>query len=176
VVAATHRDLRVEVNHKRFRADLYYRLNVLRIAVPALRDRTGDIELLAAHFWQTFQPGVALPTSLVQHLAAQSWPGNVRELRNAVERAARVGWTPATPAAPAEQLTYQQAKERAVWAWERSWVEDLITANDGNLSRAARSAKMGRSHLREIAHRHGVAAGASLLDSADAESDPADSE
>jgi transcriptional regulator with GAF, ATPase, and Fis domain len=176
VVAASHRDLRVEVNEKRFRADLFYRLNVLRVTVPPLRERDGDIELLASHFWQMFRPEQPPPVSLFHHLASQRWPGNVRELRNAVERAAHLGWTvsPITAsvttsgtdpvAAPVEgrvpaageSLTYQQAKERAVRAWERGWIEDLIGAAGGNLSRAARAAKMGRSHVRELARRHGI--------------------
>jgi two-component system, NtrC family, response regulator GlrR len=173
IVAASHRDLRVEVNEKRFRADLFYRLNVLRVTVPPLREREGDIELLAAHFWRMFRPEQPPPPSLLRHLAGQSWPGNVRELRNAVERAAHLGWTSAAPSpvpapsVPTESLTYQQAKERAVWAWERGWVEQLITAAGGNLSRAARSAKMGRSHVRELAKRHGVVTRGATTDPAD---------
>ncbi|HEX4417916.1 MAG TPA: sigma 54-interacting transcriptional regulator [Kofleriaceae bacterium] len=161
VVAASHRELRSLVNDKRFRADLFYRLNVIRIAVPPLRERAGDVEVLAAHFWSTFRPDQALPPALLEHLAAQSWPGNVRELRNAVERAALLGFSPAAAearVAAAEPHSYQDAKERAVIAWERTWIVELVRAHDGNLSRAARAAKMGRSHLRELARRHGVAA------------------
>jgi len=62
-------------------------------------------------------------------------------------------------ARPGDQLTYQQAKDRALWAFEKEWVEELVRAHAGNLSRAARAAKMGRSHLRELARRHGIAAG-----------------
>ena len=156
VVAASHRDLRTLVNDKRFRADLFYRLNVVRIAVPPLRERTGDIELLAAELWPTFRPGTAAPPALLAHLAGQSWPGNVRELRNAVERAALLGWQPERTSAPHELLTYGEAKERAIWDWERRWVERLLASHGGNLSRAARATKMGRSHLRELARRHGV--------------------
>jgi DNA-binding NtrC family response regulator len=159
VVAASHRDLRAEVNAKRFRADLFYRLAVLRIDVPPVRERTADIPALATHFWTGFRTD-APPPALLEHLAGQSWPGNVRELRNAVERAALLGWTPEVAAVgPGARLTYQQAKERAVLEWERAWVEELIGAHAGNLSRAARAARMGRSNLREIARRHGVAAG-----------------
>ena len=158
VVAASHRDLRSMVNEKRFRADLYYRLNVVRILVPPLRERIGDVELIAASFWRTFRPDREPPPGLLAHLAGQSWPGNVRELRNAIERAALLGWQPDDNDRPVstEALTYQQAKEQAIWQWEKHWVERLVTAHGGNLSRAARSAKMGRSNLREIARRHGV--------------------
>src|SRR5690606_20636215 len=106
IVAASHRDLRTLVNEKRFRADLYYRLNVLRIVVPPLRERRGDVELLAAELWRTFRPDCPPPPDLLAHLAAQSWPGNVRELRNAVERAALIGWQPErAPAAETAFLT-----------------------------------------------------------------------
>ena len=159
VVAASHRDLRTLVNDKRFRADLFYRLNVLRVAIPPLRERAGDVELLAAEFWRAFRPDVAVPPGLLAHLATQTWPGNVRELRNVVERASLIGWTAErAPRSPDDDLTYQQAKERAIWDWERVWVERLITTHGGNLSRASRAAKMGRSHLRELAQRHGVSA------------------
>ena len=154
VIAGSHRDLRQLVNDKRFRADLFYRLAVVSIEVPPLRARGDDARQLAAHFWQTFRPDRPIPDELADHLAAQSWPGNIRELRNAVERAALIGWT----AEPPEQPTYQQAKERAILEWERGWVERLLAAHDGNLSRAARATRMGRSHLREIVRRHFPAA------------------
>jgi transcriptional regulator with GAF, ATPase, and Fis domain len=172
VVAASHRDLRMLVNDKRFRADLFYRLNVLRIAVPALRERAGDVELLAATFWRTFRPDVAPPPALLAQLAAQSWPGNVRELRNAVERAALIGWRPEQASlGTSETLSYQQAKERAVFDWERGWVEQLLASHGGNLSRAARATKMGRSHLRELARRHGVSTRGATVDEASAVDD-----
>ena len=158
IVAASHRDLRGEVNDKRFRADLFYRLNVLRIAVPPLRERAGDVPLLAEHFWRMHRPDPP-PPALLLHLAQGSWPGNIRELRNAVERAAVIGWKPDAAASPrVEQASYGEAKERAIEAWEREWVAQLVTGAGGNLSRAARVAKMGRSHLRELVRKHGVLA------------------
>jgi transcriptional regulator with GAF, ATPase, and Fis domain len=170
VVAASHGDLRMLVNAKRFRPDLYYRLNVLRIAVPPLRERHGDVELLAAEFWRTFRPEVAPPPALLAHLATQSWPGNVRELRNAVERAALIGWKP-EPIGAQETLSYQQAKERAVWEWERGWVERLLATHAGNLSRAARATRMGRSHLRELARRHGIMTRGTTVDDQHSDTD-----
>jgi DNA-binding NtrC family response regulator len=165
VIAASHRDLRAAVNAKLFRADLYYRLNVLRIAIPALRERAGDVEVLAEHFWRLFRPDSAAPPTLLPHLASRSWPGNVRELRNTIEQIAHLG-LPAAPIA-AEQPTYQEAKERAVWEWERSWIEQLLAANGGKLLRAARSARIGRSHLRQLARRHGLVARADGPDEAE---------
>jgi transcriptional regulator with GAF, ATPase, and Fis domain len=153
VIAASHRDLRVEVNAKRFRSDLYYRLNVLRVVVPPLRDRDGDVALLATQFWQEFRPSEQIPAGLLGELAAQPWPGNVRELRNAVERSALVGWQPSEDDA---QLTHAQAKERAVQNWEKHWIERLLAAHDHTLSRAARAARMGRTHLRRLVQQYGL--------------------
>ena len=155
VIAATHRDLRAAVNDKRFRADLYYRLDVVRVDVPPLRERGDDVRMLAALFWNTYRPEVPPPESLLAQFATLSWPGNVRELRNAVERAALLGWSP-TQDADTTTLTYQQAKARAVWEWERTWVERLLATHGANLSRAARAVHMGRSHLRELARRHAL--------------------
>jgi len=152
VIAASHRDLRVEVNARRFRADLYYRLDVLRLALPPLREREGDVALLAAHFWRTARPDEDIPPALLAALVAQGWPGNVRELRNAVERCALVGWTPP----PHSEPSYGQAKELAVRQWERQWLERLLASHDHNLSRAARAAQMGRSNLRQLCQRHGL--------------------
>ncbi len=154
VIAASHRDLRALVNEKRFRADLYYRLNVVRIVVPPLRDRAGDIRLLATHFWQMFRPDKPVPEDLLVELEAQTWPGNVRELRNLVERAALIGHTSDSRAE--DDLPYGEAKDRAVSEWERRYLARLLHAHDGNLSRAARAAQMGRSYLRQLVRRHGL--------------------
>jgi DNA-binding NtrC family response regulator len=166
VIAACHRDLRELVNAKRFRPDLYFRLHVIRIAVPPLRDRAGDIALLAAHYWRAFRSD-PIPVAFVDQLATQSWPGNVRELRNAVERAAQLGWTPQRVPVVEVGQSYGDAKERALAEWERVWVDQLIRDHGGNLSRAARAARMGRSHLRELARKHGVTTRSSAIDLTD---------
>src|SRR5262245_6223763 len=87
VIAATNRDLRTEVNRGTFRADLYYRLNVVRLRVPPLRERAGDIDQLARHFYSELVPNREIPADLLDLLHRQVWQGNVRELRAAVERA-----------------------------------------------------------------------------------------
>jgi DNA-binding NtrC family response regulator len=92
VVAATNADLEVEIRHGRFRPDLFYRLNVLQIAVPALRERTEDIPLLAKAFASELSARFGLPmpelsADTIERLQSYSWPGNVRELRSVVERA-----------------------------------------------------------------------------------------
>ena len=170
VISASHRDLRREVHQKRFRADLFYRLNVVRIPVPPLRERAGDVELLAAHFWSMFCTD-APPEALLRHLASHDWPGNVRELRNAVERAALLGWKPDQPERKVLPVlsTYQEAKERVLSEWEKQWIEQLLAANGHNLSRAARAAKMGRTNLRDLARKHGITKRPSATDIEEAE-------
>jgi DNA-binding NtrC family response regulator len=170
VIAATNRDLRTEVNKGNFRADLYYRLNVVRIHVPPLRDRTGDIEQLAAHFYGELVPDRAIPRDLVETLRRQSWPGNVRELRAAVERAvlfddpallALANEPPSSdPSGQADgfdpDVPFRVAKQRAADRWERRWVAELMTRAKGNLSEASRIARMDRSHLRSLLKKYGL--------------------
>ena len=159
VIAATNRDLREEVNRGRFRADLYYRLNVVRLRIPPLRERREDIRLLVNHYYRIYtdDDGATAPSSLVAALSEQQWPGNVRELRSAVERAVlRVDLDAGGSAvAPDEALSFRQAKERAVAAWERTYVNEFLARNGGNVSRAARAARMDRAHLTELLRRHG---------------------
>ena len=92
IIAATNRDLETEVEERRFREDLFYRINVVRIQVPPLRARGSDILLLATHFLQRYQPGgqprvVGIKTAAADKLLSYPWPGNVRELQNCLERA-----------------------------------------------------------------------------------------
>jgi hypothetical protein len=89
ILAATNRDLRQEVNRGTFRSDLYYRLNIVRLRLPALRERREDIPLLAAHFYEQFARSgdPRPPEDFVAALVKQDWPGNVRELRGCIERA-----------------------------------------------------------------------------------------
>ena len=177
VIAATNRILRQAVNRGAFRADLYFRLNIVRLEVPPLRDRRDDIVLLATSFYEQFvaQPGAPPPPGFIDHLTRLDWPGNVRELRNAVERAvlmqdpelwqditSGVDQAGADPAAGAagypfdEALSFRVAKERVTSHWERWFVAELVRRHGGNLSRAARAARMDRTHLRELVVRYKV--------------------
>lgn len=159
IIAATNRNLREMVEERAFRADLYYRLNVLTIHVPPLRERVADIEPLARHFVQLFNKkyGFAkhFSPALIRALERWSWPGNVRELRNTVERMMvesrdsiiDAGAFREVPPAPAAQdagerpgpdlLPYQQAME----AYEREYLSAVVSSCGGDLRRAA--GKMG---------------------------------
>jgi DNA-binding NtrC family response regulator len=163
LLAATNRDLRVEINQGRFRSDLYYRLNTFRLRVPPLRERREDIPLLVAHYFEEMGGGEP-PASLLSDFARHDWPGNVRELRAAVERAVLLGdpavWQGLSEDAPAPRsdanASFREAKERAVAQWERDYVRSLIAQHNGNISRAARAVRMDRNHLRELMVRHGL--------------------
>jgi two-component system response regulator GlrR len=181
VIAATNRDLRGEVNRGTFRSDLYYRLNIVRIRLPPLRERREDIPMLVAHFHEQLAPSEdpRPPAELVAALARQDWPGNVRELRGAVERAILMRdielselTSEATGAARHESAgppmdyegdfalgSFRAAKERVVTRWERGYLETLVRKCGGNVSRAARTARMDRNHLRELVRKYGISDG-----------------
>ncbi|MDX2010489.1 MAG: sigma 54-interacting transcriptional regulator [Myxococcaceae bacterium] len=166
VVAATHRDLKAEVNAGAFRLDLYYRLAVVRLEVPPLRQRLDDLELLVAHFLR--EAGAeASPFSAddLTALRAHHWPGNVRELRNLVESTLAMGERPAleAPAAPdasapglGPELPYKDARAQVLERFEKHYLPRLLEHAKGNVSAAARHAKMDRSHLIELLTRHGL--------------------
>jgi DNA-binding NtrC family response regulator len=171
VVAATHRDLRAEVNGGRFRADLYYRLAVLKIPLPSLRQRPEDIPLLVERFLErSSAPAQAraliTPVFLAQ-LQRGSWPGNVRELRNFVERclvleeALQVGEGFVAGDSPSwdASLPYADARERAIAAFERGYLEALLDRHEGNVARAAQAARMNKVYLYRLLHRHGLMPG-----------------
>ena len=173
VIAATHRDLREAVNQGQFRMDLFYRLNTVRLRVPSLRERRDDIPALVAHFYEQLAEDGSPPPELVASLQGRSWPGNVRELRSAVERAVMLGDPDllehaseppsglhdpsARPtedeACFAQGVSFRVAKERMTLRWERWYVTELYRRNGGNLSAAARAARMDRTHLRELLQR-----------------------
>jgi DNA-binding NtrC family response regulator len=167
VVAATNRDLRAEVNNGRFRHDLYHRLAVVVLRLPPRRERREDIIPLVEHFARELGSIDPLETAFGAETLARwqrhPWPGNVRELRNAVEAALVVG-----PGAYSEQpmsgasdprnvlLPYKDARAAIVGDFERDYLTRLLDESKGNVSAAARTAKMDRSHLIDLLHRHGL--------------------
>ncbi len=169
VVAATNRDLRAEVNAGSFRLDLYYRLAVVTLEIPPLRDRPEDIPLLIEHFLEAegYTGGVRslLPAETLADLGRHRWPGNVRELRNFVQATLAMGEPvalgddaerPASPEGFARftALPYAQARSALLGEFEAVYLERLLTKSDGNVAQAARHAEMARSHLNELLRRH----------------------
>jgi DNA-binding NtrC family response regulator len=169
VIAATNRDLRAEVNRGQFREDLFFRLSVITAHIPALRERTEDLPLLAHFFLGQVAPKeTKLPEGLEQRLAAHRWPGNVRELRNTVERAVALGGEWAFTDGPREQLgneppldvdatiPFKEAKQRLIERFERPYLEQLLKLTSGNVSAAARQAGIDRVHLLKLLRRYSL--------------------
>jgi DNA-binding NtrC family response regulator len=161
LIATTSRDLAAEAAAGRFRRDLFYRLDVIRLAIPPLRDRPDDVVQLAREFAARFGNGVALDDGELAALAAAPWPGNVRELRATLERAAVTGdrrVLVSAMTAPVLHLhsgeDFRGAKRRVVAEFERAYVRDLLRAAGGNVSAAARLARMDRNHLRALVARY----------------------
>jgi DNA-binding NtrC family response regulator len=169
VIAATNRDLRAEVNNGRFRHDLYHRLAVVVLRLPPLRERREDILPLVEHFARDLGANGTLEQIFGNDTLARwqrhPWPGNVRELRNAVEAAIVVGpgaYADAPVAGSAASagktglLPYKDARNAVVREFERDYLERLLAEAKGNVSQASRTAKMDRSHLIDLLHRHGL--------------------
>lgn len=150
IVAATNRDLEKEVNDGRFREDLFYRLNVVEIDLPSLRERTEDIPLLARYFSGRTARGQNLPEKPItipamEALTAYAWPGNIRELENAVERAFILSGDEITVADLPKKVvsdTFKQVQQdvemRSLEDVERDYVAEVMTAFDNDKVRAAR--------------------------------------
>jgi DNA-binding NtrC family response regulator len=174
VIAATQRPLEEEVRAGRFRQDLYYRLAVIGIALPPLRERKDDIGPLVERFVAEFMPGraVDVPPETVALLGEYDWPGNVRELRNTIERALAMApdaprlepdvfgldlpGAPERPAGDAE-VPFHEAKDRLIRAWEREYLTGLLRRTAGNVSEAARRAGIDRVHLYRLLKKHALA-------------------
>ena len=139
VIAASHRDLAAEVASGRFRSDLFYRLSVMLVKVPALRERLEDLPLLVEHFVRKLgRPPSAFPAHVLTRFAARDWPGNVRELRNEVERTlvipeGLVGH--AAPPASAPTGPSEDRKARVLEALSRRAGNQTLTAQDLGISR-----------------------------------------
>jgi DNA-binding NtrC family response regulator len=177
LIAATHRDLRAEIDAHRFREDLFYRLAEARVVLPPLRARPADIPLLAQHFLDELATP-AMPLSMtseaIKSLEGRRWPGNVRELRNVMARAAALcvdgaisekdlageGFGFRGSAAEREALdlagTFAEAKARAVERFEAAYLDALLRRCGGNLSKASRQADIARNHLRALLKKRGL--------------------
>jgi two-component system, NtrC family, response regulator PilR len=184
LIAATNRDLAAMVGEQNFREDLYYRLNVVPITLPPLRERTTDIPTLLEHFLARYVRSVPggprrLSAAALERLVQYPWPGNVRELRNVVERLVvtvdeetiREEHLPdhivnrAPERAPAVPKTNEELKamkrtthERLCGELERAFVLDALRRNQWNVSRAARETGMLRPNFHALMRRHGVRA------------------
>jgi DNA-binding NtrC family response regulator len=161
LIAATNRNMAEEVKAGRFREDLYYRINVMSLELPPLRQRTGDVPLLVPKF---LGPGWAIEPQAMQSLEAYSWPGNVRQLINVIERAkilaegAVVRWQDLptevrTPAPAGHAFNGQSDKLEEI---ERAHVVDVMEREKGNKARAARALGINRRSLYRLLEKYGI--------------------
>ncbi len=182
LVAASNRDLEKEVSKGTFREDLFHRLNVIRIDMPPLRDRHGDLRLLVNHFVRKFAPpqdSLGNPTKeftitpeVWAILESHHWPGNVRELQNVIHRAVslcdeglvRPRDLPDSMARPGysevrsvdKNLPYKEAKQRWVEPFEREYLIELLKRNKNNVTYAAQDAGIDRKSIQRMMKKHGI--------------------
>jgi transcriptional regulator with GAF, ATPase, and Fis domain len=176
VVASTNRDLASEVRRGRFRSDLLYRLEVVKIRIPPLRHRPEDVPALVARLLEgRLPPGDVIDGENLAKLVAYSWPGNVRELRNTLARAVTLARRPDEPLVPfgklvvnlgpassapttigadfpgvASPLTFKEAKGQLMESFERAYVGALLARHQGNVTKAAAAAGVSRTFLYEL--------------------------
>jgi DNA-binding NtrC family response regulator len=170
IIAATQKNLGREVLADRFRRDLYYRLAVVTIPLPQLRERKDDIPVLCDRFLGELGADLRFNTldrDLQKWLQDYDWPGNTRELRNVVERFCVMGSMEASgvghPGGASGELAieydspFKDAKERLVSAFEKAYVKRLLDKTRRNIAEAARRAGLGRKHLYTLLAKHGLA-------------------
>ena len=173
IVASTNVELRPRIEKGTFREDLYHRLAVIGLAVPALRQRVSDIPLLAAHFWKLY---TANTDRVQRHLSAEAigvmcqyaWPGNVRELQNLIQHIVLLGETdtvqPKDLPIPSQQTvaagkrkSFKQSKALAMEDFEKTYITDLLRVHRGNVTRAAGEAKKDRRAFGRLIKKHDIA-------------------
>jgi two-component system, NtrC family, response regulator GlrR len=169
VVAATNRDLRAEVNEGRFRSDVYYRLAVVKISLPALRHRPDDLPLLVERILSKLPASDTAISALrtpefIGSLARATWPGNVRELRNYLERC--LVFQEAVPLGEPEgqaavttidpSMPYDDARAAALADFERQYIEGLLKLHNGSVASASRAARVSKVYLYRLINKHGV--------------------
>jgi len=175
IISATHRDLDAAMDAGDFRADLYYRLNVVTLSLPRLSERREDIALLANHFLVTLAAKYhkrlsGFAPEALKALSTAAWPGNVRQLYNVVEQVCALSSTPLVPLALVQRalrspsiqvLTFAEAKQR----FERDYLVGLLKLTDGNVADAARLADRNRTEFYRLMQKHGLTPGHFKADS-----------
>ncbi len=186
ILASTNQDLEAKIRERTFREDLFYRLNVVTIKTPALKDIPEDIPLLTDHFArlacrELARPDKRLAPEAMEELSRRLWPGNARELQNfvrrlvmlssheeigvdEVKRADGLGHTATRPAFPEVRspdglITYKPAKERVVNEFTQAYVTELLQKTRGNVSQAAELSGLGRASFQKILRRLGIKPG-----------------
>jgi DNA-binding NtrC family response regulator len=170
VIAATGRDLRAEIAARNFREDLFYRLNVVTLHLPALRERREDIALLANHFLGSFsqqcrRPEMSLAPEVVELFLTYDWPGNVRELQNVIQHVVLMGEGASIGLSDLpdylrgndqQELSFQSMREKQSIAVEKTFLIELLRRHRGNVSEAAAEARMTRKMIYRLAKKFAI--------------------
>jgi transcriptional regulator with GAF, ATPase, and Fis domain len=168
VIAATNRELRAEVNAQRFRPDLYYRLAVVEVRLPPLRERKEDIPAIVEHLVEQLDPekeaSLVRSQGFLDEVMRHEWPGNVRELRNYIERCIALGMPMplASESEPAGDALVDASKPlrlaKEIWntTCERRYLIEIIRRHDGNKTAAARAAGIDRNHFHRLLRQLGI--------------------
>ncbi|MBM4387384.1 MAG: sigma-54-dependent Fis family transcriptional regulator [Deltaproteobacteria bacterium] len=178
VLSATNRDLKRSLAEGKFREDLFYRLNVVNINVPPLRERKDDIPLLARHFLKKFSEKVAkevrgFPKEVLECFFLYHWPGNIRELENIIERGVvlskgdmftladlppmvreRDRIVPADDGSGLFKIPFKSAKRAAVEGFEKRYLNNILNLSQGNITRASQIAGLDRSNLKKLLRKY----------------------
>ncbi len=177
VVASTNRNLQEQMKAGAFREDLFYRLNVVGIRMPPLRERMEDLPLLVEHFLRQhareFQkPDLKVPPGFMEALQENPWPGNIRELENVLKRAVIMSRgdalaLPGEPDGPGEagagaaslhRLPYREAKEQVLRSFNRAYFTALLSRHNGNVTHSARACGLERQSLQQLLKRYDIRA------------------
>lgn len=180
VIASTNKDLKERIRAGAFREDLYYRLNVLTVHMPPLRERMEDIPLLAEHFLKRYvrefdKPTKTFSPGFLDHLLQRRWEGNVRQLENVIKRAILLssgdviephtiglgtGSASTSPTAPqdSEYPPYKEAKARILGRFHKEYLTQLLRTHQGNVTHAATACGLERQGLQQILRRYGIKA------------------
>ena len=185
IIAASNADLRYLVEMRQFREDLFYRLNVLSIALPPLRDRKEDILLLANHSLKVCAKEFGTTNLMLSHAAkaklmGHAWPGNVRELQGVIQRAVAIATGETLEAHDidlpevqkpemtgptlallsregiSDNCSFQDMKAKVIEEFERAYLSELLTTHHGNISKAARAARKERRAFQRLLMKHGL--------------------
>jgi len=177
VIAATNRNLDEAIVKGQFREDLYYRLNVVNIKLPPLRERGGDTAMLADHFLQQASPPagegpLGISVDAMRMLEVYDWPGNVRELQNVISRAVALcsgdtitpadlpdrlrGQAGVRPPSASDGMSFKEAKKEWLASFEKEYLADLLKRNDNNISRAAKEAGIDRKTIHRLINKYGL--------------------
>lgn len=169
IIAASNADLQSAIEEGRMRQDLFYRLNIISILLPPLRRRQEDIPLLAERFLAKYgaESGKQLSgitREAIQKLLAYNWPGNVRELEHAIERAIFLAEGPLVrecdihlqSLAGSSDSSFQEMKARMIDQFEKSYINGLLLAHQGNITKAAQAARKNRRAFFELMRKHNI--------------------